>query len=147
MDIRDLLRKDHVEALRLAKHMSETNDAASAKNAYKTLRTELTAHSRAEEAVVYAALNKLGVKDATEMGHEGEVEHGLCDELLTQMARGGADKDTWKAKATVVCELLEHHVEEEHTEMFPLLAKHFSAEERVAMGAKFEARKRTLLAA
>jgi hypothetical protein len=141
MDIRTHLKADHEQALAVAQEMAETDDAQHARTLYKELKAALTAHSRAEEKVVYAALNRSKREDAVEMAHEGEVEHGLCDELLAQMARGKSDSQTWKAKATVVHELLEHHIEEEHDEMFKQLGELFSAAELAAMGERFEAAK------
>ena len=145
MDIRILLKKDHLEALKTAKTMSQTNDAEKARALFKELKMALTAHSRAEEKVVYGALKRTKVDKAVDMAHEGDVEHALCDDLLAQMTRGKADSATWQAKAKVLHELLEHHIEEEHEEMFAQLEKQFSDDELSAMGERFEAAKESLM--
>lgn len=147
MDIRNCLRKDHEEALAMAKEMSETASPEQARAVYKKLKPALTTHSRAEEKVVYGALNRSKNEDAVATGHEGAVEHALCDDLLQQMGRGKSESQTWKAKATVVYELLEHHIEEEHSEMFKQLGVLFSTDELEAMGERFEAEKNQLVAA
>lgn len=49
-------------------------------------------------------------------------------------ARGKPESPSWKAKATVVLVLLDHHIEEEHSEMFTLIGTHFSPEQRNSMG-------------
>ena len=72
---------------------------------------------------------------------DGDVEHGLCDQLLAELARGKPESQTWKARAKVVLELLDHHIEEEHSEMFPLIGTHFSPEQRKSMGQRFTAQK------
>jgi hypothetical protein len=51
------------------------------------------------------------------------------------------DSDKARAHFTVVKELLEHHIDEEHTEMFKQLGEHFSSEELAAMAERFEADK------
>ena len=141
MDILDLLKADHQAALELARVMAKSDDGDTAKRAQKKLRAALTAHSRAEEAVVYSALKRLGNDKALEMAHEGDVEHGLCDQLLAELARGKPESPSWKAKAKVVLELLDHHIEEEHSEMFTLIGTHFSPEQRKGMGQRFTAQK------
>lgn len=141
MDIRDLLKADHQTALELAHVMAESDVGDSAKRAHQKLRAALTVHNRAEEAVVYSALKRLDHDTAVGMAHEGDVEHGLCDQLLAEMARGKPDTPLWKAKAKVVMELLAHHIEEEHAQMFPLLGQHFSAQQREDMGLHFKAHK------
>lgn len=141
MDIRDLLNADHHAALEPACVMAEFAVGDTAKRAHQKLRAALTARSCAEEAVVYSALKRLDHDKAVGTGHEGDVEHGLCDQLLAEIARGKPEGPIWKAKAKVVTELLDQHIEEEHAEMLPLLGKHFSAQQRKDMGLHFKARK------
>jgi hemerythrin-like domain-containing protein len=145
MTIVTLLRKDHGELLAQAKAMSTAQDPTQARACYTALKALLVAHSRADETVVYRALDSLGIPTVQAATQEGEVEHGLCDHLMAYLARGKPEAALWKARAQVVYELLEHHIEEEHTDMLPLLSKHFSAEERAALGHSFEARKRELM--
>jgi len=56
-----------------------------------------------------------------------------------------AATDAWKAHAQVLRELLDHHIKEEERGIFEELGKHFSDEQRDAMGADFVARKQKLL--
>lgn len=145
MTIDTLIRKDHTALLKQAKAMSTTDKPAQARASYNALKALLVAHSRAEEAVVYRALDKLGMATVREATQEGEVEHSLCDHLMAQLAKGKADSALWKARAKVVYELLDHHIEEEHQEMLPLLDKHFDAAQRAALAQRFEARKTALM--
>lgn len=145
MDITELLQADHDELLRLSKRMGQHNDPQQAKTLYRELLAFLVAHSRAEEAVVYRALDKLGQVKLSEGTQEGEVEHSLCDHLMGLMARGRPESPTWRARAVVVYELLEHHVHEEKEGMFPTLRANFDEAAREAMGQQFERRKAMLL--
>ena len=141
MDIRDLLKQEHKEAVDLATRICESHDPAEARELFNELKLALTLHSRAEERVVYRALEKSDVPAAQDIGHEGEIEHSLLDHLMDQMSRGRADSDAWQARAKVLKELLTHHVTEEHEEMFPQLGRLFSAQERASMCDRFEAAK------
>jgi hypothetical protein len=147
MTIDTLIRQDHTALLKQAKAMSSTDDPALARANYTALKALLVAHSRAEESVVYRALDKLGLTTVREATQEGEVEHSLCDHLMAQLARGKADSALWKARAKVVFELLDHHIEEEHDDMLPLLEQHFDAAQRAALATRFEARKAALMGA
>jgi hemerythrin-like domain-containing protein len=147
MDITTLLKKEHDAAVALAKRMSDTDDGVLARKLLRELMPELLAHAEAEEAIVYTALRKLKHDEASDMAGEGVVEHGLLEDLLRQLDEGRAGTETWKAKAKVLHELLEHHVEEENKEMLPLLRQHHDAASRSAMGERFLARKEEILQA
>jgi hypothetical protein len=145
-DVRALLEKDHDEAKQLAKQMCAATRAPQRKALLAKLKPALTAHSRAEERAVYQPMIKVkGSTDSHELAQEGFVEHGLVDELLTALASTNAAGDAWKAKAKVLKELLEHHIEEEQTDTFAELGEHFSEGQLAVMGAHFLREKGKLL--
>ncbi|MNT72669.1 hypothetical protein D3C72_2112950 [compost metagenome] len=47
------------------------------------------------------------------------------------------DEDLWSARVKVLAELVEHHIEEEESELLPDFKKHCEVEARVQMGAQF----------
>jgi hemerythrin-like domain-containing protein len=145
MTIDILIRQDHAALLKQAKAMSTTDKPAQARACFHALKALLVTHSHAEEAVVYRALDRLGIVTVREATQEGQVEHSLCDHLMAQLATGKADAALWKARAKVLYELLDHHINEEHQEMLPLLDKHFDAAQRAALAKRFEARKTALV--
>jgi hemerythrin-like domain-containing protein len=56
------------------------------------------------------------------------------------------DDERWGAKMTVLKENLEHHIEEEETEMFKQARQVFEREELDELGSRMESRKRELMA-
>ena len=146
-DIRGRLKADHETIRELAEGMCEDPTNAKRVSDFKQLKKLLTAHARAEEAVVYSALiKKRTSRDARDYGHEGFVEHGLVDGLLAQIAAtrpGGSD--LWRARAKVLSELLKHHIDEEEKNIFEELGEHFSDAQREQMADDFEARKARLI--
>jgi len=142
-DVRALLRKDHEEALDLTKKICETKGGAARKALFKELKPALVAHSRAEEATVYRPLLALKQdEDARGIANEGFVEHGLLDVLLEKMSSSRTpESETWAANAKVLHELLQHHVEEEHNQMFAELGDNFDSEQLEVMGKRFVAAK------
>jgi hemerythrin superfamily protein len=137
MDITRCLKTDHAQLRKLARQMSKPRGPDQAKQAYTALRQALTVHSRAEEVVVYGALDALGRKPIQAATREGAVEHDLCDHLMGLLARGSAESPQWRARAMVVYEMLDHHLEEEEEEMFKWLNQHFDAPARQALGDAF----------
>lgn len=145
-EIRDVLKQDHEEILSLARDMAEARTAEKRMSYFSSLKPFLTAHARGEEAVVYVPMTKAKVAEARDLGNEGFVEHSLVDVLMERMSMPGfAGTDGWKAHATVVKELLEHHIKEEEGDMFPALGKDFSDEQRDKMAAEFAKEKARLL--
>lgn len=141
-DIRAVLRRDHEELLQLAEALCEGSGGENRRQRFANFKELLGAHSHGEEIVVYRALERLGDEESKDFGLEGTVEHGSVDALVARLARM-RDLDTDRALAhfTVVKEMLEHHIDEEHAEMFELLSDHFSSEELKTMADRFEAAK------
>ena len=146
-DIRTKLQEDHKIFKELTTEACEGSTPAARTAAFKKLKPLLVAHARAEEAVVYAAMIKLRKSpDSRDYGNEGNVEHSLVDALLEQISSTRpAGSDLWKARAKVLHELLEHHIDEEEKEVFEELGEHFDDERREQMADDFEARKAKLL--
>lgn len=145
-DIRDVLHEDHEEILSLARDMADARTAEKRMSYFHSLKPFLTAHARAEEKVVYVPMTKARDAEAKDLGNEGFVEHSLVDVLFERMSKPGvAGTDGWKAHATVVKELLEHHIKEEEGDMFSTLGKDFSDEQRDKMALEFSREKARLL--
>lgn len=138
-DVRGLLQADHVRIRELAKDLAEAASAPQRKALLRELKPFLTAHSRSEEAAVYAPLMESRKSpDSRLAGNEGMVEHNLADIVLERLANtADATSDMWKAHAKVLHESLEHHIKEEESELFEELGEHFSDAERQGMAAQF----------
>jgi len=146
-DVRSLLHSDHKKIRELAKELAETQSSARRRTLVRELQPLLVAHSRSEEATVYAPLMELrGSPDSRSAGNEGMVEHNLADIVLGRLANtSDTSSDMWKAHAKVLHESLEHHIKEEENNVFQELGEHFSDEERETMGVQFARGKEKLL--
>jgi hemerythrin superfamily protein len=82
---------------------------------------ELKIHTTIEEEIFYPAVRK-AIDDADLMD-EALVEHAGAKELIAQLEEASPDDDLYDAKVTVLGEQIEHHVNEEETEMFPKAMK------------------------
>jgi len=77
----------------------------------------LTKHTMIEEEIFYPAVRK-AIKDEDLMD-EALVEHASAKDLIAQIQAMEPGDDLFDAKIKVLSEMIEHHVEEEETEMFP----------------------------
>ena len=74
---------------------------------------------------------------------EGYEEHHVVDLLLGELSDLAVDDETWGAKAKVMQENVEHHIEEEEGEMFPQARAVFDRAELAELGERMAARKET----
>ncbi len=84
--------------------------------------SELTIHTQLEEEVIYPAFRKQ-MKDAKSLVNEALVEHDSARVLIEEIQSMESDEELFDAKVKVLSEYVEHHVNEEEQEMFPLLQK------------------------
>ena len=139
MDIITLLKKDHKVVNELFSIIAKTGEKA-----YKTklsifdkIDQELSLHVEIEETIFYPVIKKF--KETKPITMESYEEHALVKQLLSQIKTMHPEEDAWQAKLTVLKELVEHHVEEEETELFPKVKKLISLEEREVLGEKMKA--------
>jgi hemerythrin superfamily protein len=121
MDIFEELHSEHEEVSKL---MAKLEESGRDEKTFETLRTELTAHAKAEEQVFYKRLEtEESVRDTVLEGYE---EHKVVVKVLSDMAKTTDDEEKFAAKLAVLKESVEHHVEEEEGTLFegarPLLA-------------------------
>lgn len=145
-DVRALLEKDHDEVKEILVALDEGKRGASRAALLTKLKRELTAHSRAEEKIVYDALIRARAKLETHvLAEEGYVEHHSVDDLLKRISKLPVGNELWKAHVKVLREMLEHHISEEQNQMFAQLGEYFEREELVRMGERFLRQKNAVL--
>jgi hemerythrin superfamily protein len=134
-DIVTLVLNDHKPLKQLIKVMkSEKAEFSEKKKAFEEFAPLLTAHAKPEEEALYSYLKK--VKDLREEGFEGQVEHGLADQMVEEIKRS-KDKELTAAQIKVLAELVEHHIEEEEETILPDFKKETNLEDRVDIGQRY----------
>jgi len=136
-----MLEKDHVALKRLLRELEPTTERAIKTRAdlFRRLREALVAHETIEEEIFYPALK--GHPLAKDIVLEGYEEHGVVDILLGELATTPVDDETWGAKAKVMTENIEHHIEEEEDDMFVKARHVFSRAELNQLGEEMTARR------
>lgn len=113
-----LLEKDHRRFERLLEQGEKTTERAGKgrREILRTLAAEIVAHERKEEKILYPALKRH--PDARDIVLEGYQEHHVADVLVRELKAMKTDDERWGAKFKVLKESLEHHIEEEESDMF-----------------------------
>lgn len=145
-DAVSLLTSEHREVADLFKQYEALGDRAKAgkKRLAEQICTALTLHAMVEEEIFYPAVREAG-KQAEEMIDEAVVEHASAKDLIAQIQEMDPEDELYDAKVKVLSEQIEHHVQEEEKEMFPLARK--GKLDLEALGAEMAMRKEELAAA
>ena len=123
MNALTLLRKDHREIKRLLKELEPSTQVLDAsgevskrRDLFEQIRRLLTVHEVIEEEIFYPTLKQH--PKAKEIVLEGIEEHDVVNTIMGELEGMPYDDETWGAKAKVMSENVEHHIEEEEEEMF-----------------------------
>jgi len=144
MNAIDMLEQDHIRVRDLLKQLSESSDRALKKRSdlLSKLDMELTIHTRLEEEILYPAFKDAGAKEQDIMYYEAKEEHRTVDSLvLPDLKETDPGTPEFAGRVKVCKELLEHHIEEEETEMFPQAEELLGKERLEEIGAQMEALK------
>lgn len=147
MNAIDLLKADHEKVKGILSQLSESTDRALKKRVdlLDKLEMEITIHTQLEEQILYPAFKEAGGKEEDEMYYEAKEEHRTVDSLVLPDLKG-TDPSTpeFAGRVKVVKELLEHHIEEEETEMFPKAKKLLGKAKLDELGEQMEVMKTSL---
>jgi hemerythrin superfamily protein len=111
-----MLKADHKKVKALFAEYEEATPRKQQGIAQTTIQ-ELDIHAELEEELIYPAIRK-GTKDDKLM-NEATEEHHLVHVLIAELKELDSSDAVFKAKFTVLGELIKHHVKEEEGEMFP----------------------------
>ncbi|MCC2672047.1 MAG: hypothetical protein K0Q72_4519 [Armatimonadetes bacterium] len=120
-DAVQILKKDHRAVEDLFKQFAETGDGAIKTRAKlaEQIFHELEVHTKAEEEIFYPAVRKVADDEGSELLDEAYEEHHVVDLLIAELRAMTPEDPCYRAKMTVLCENVQHHIEEEEEEMLP----------------------------
>ena len=143
MDAIELLTADHDEVRGLFEQFRQAHEAEDSdrmRELQQKIFSELETHTRIEEDIFYPAVRETDEEELAETVDEGVQEHHVVKVLMREVADVSGE-DTFVAKMKVLMENVEHHAEEEETEMFPDLRERMSQERLDELGAEMAAAK------
>jgi hemerythrin-like domain-containing protein len=138
MNAFELLKADHKKVAELFDRLEAASGKAKL-DVFKQINSELELHTHIEEKIFYPAIEK--PEETHDLTLEAYEEHEVVKTLLAELAGAKTADDEWQAKAKVLQENVEHHVEEEENELFDKADDVLSDEEIEALGNRMEAEK------
>ena len=131
-----VLKSDHAEVKRLLKQLNDSADKESRdlEELLGEIEVKLKTHTEMEEEIFYPAFKDAIEENDQHLYFEALEEHGLVDTVLPELQDTEVGTPEFKAKAKVLLDLIEHHVEEEEGEMFTKARSSMSAEELRELG-------------
>lgn len=115
MDAFSLLKADHRKVEELFQQLESARGQRKLR-VFEQIKQELELHAEIEEQVFYPALEE--PEQTHDLTLEAYEEHALVKKLLRELSRARTPNEEWEAKAKVLQENVEHHVEEEENELF-----------------------------
>ena len=144
-----LLKADHVTVKRLLRELEGTTERGNKvrERLLSDIEREVKIHSQIEEELFYPTFKKAAEgTDAEDMFYEATEEHHVVDMVLPELKSTSTKAPEFAAKAKVLKELIEHHAQEEETQMFVKARRLLNDEQLRVLGDEMQARKKTLQA-
>src|SRR3977135_3526917 len=137
MDAIALLKRDQHEGEMLSPWLAATTERGVKirQELFATIKGELTVHEIIEEEIFYPELK--AHPKAKDIVLEGYEEHHVVDLLMGELESLDVSDETWGAKAIVMKENIEHHIEEEEGEMFKQARQVFDRQGSRISGSKW----------
>jgi len=141
MDAITMLKAEHDKVKRLLNELESTTERGvkTRQELFATIKGELTIHEVIEEEIFYPALKSH--PKAKDIVLEAYEEHGVVDHLMGELEALDVADERWGAKAIVMKENIEHHIEEEEGEMFRRARQVFDRDELEELGAQMAERR------
>ncbi|MEP7360770.1 MAG: hemerythrin domain-containing protein [Chloroflexota bacterium] len=134
MNALTLLKEDHALIKKLLAEGEQTTERGEKTRTelFERLKEILTTHERMEEEVLYPALK--AHPKARDLALEGYQEHHVVDLIFEELAATPVTDEKWGAKFKVAKENIEHHIEEEESDMFEATRRAFESDQLEKMG-------------
>jgi hemerythrin-like domain-containing protein len=114
-----MLKADHQRVKDLFAQYEAADNVATKRTLAEQVFVELETHTQLEETVFYPTVNE-ETDEGPELVKESLSDHETVKNLIQQLRGMAHDTDEFDAKFHELIQNVEHHVEEEESEMFPL---------------------------
>jgi len=134
MNAIEILKKDHQEVMSVLQSILKSKITAvkTREKLINKLYSLVKLHSIVEEKLIYPT--GLAHPKLEKITRESLAEHEAVDILFKKILKVEVNDENWLAKCNVIKENLEHHIDEEEKNLFPILNKLLSEEDLKDMG-------------
>ena len=122
-----MLKEDHRRVRDLFQEYAAATDPRTKRELAEEACTELETHAQLEENVFYPTVNE-GTDEGPELVKASLAEHQTMKQLMQELRGMAYDTDEFDTKFQELIRNVEHHVEEEEAEMFPLAEEELAAD-------------------
>lgn len=137
-----VLKEDHRQVEKLFKEFESTSAPSRRATIMQSIIQSLSRHAAIEEELLYPWARDY-IEDVDDDVFEALEEHRVVKWLLRELEHMKPDDERYEARATVMMEMVRHHVEEEERDLFSYLRDVGTPTELRELGAALEAAKRT----
>jgi hemerythrin-like domain-containing protein len=144
-----LLTEDHDRVRRPLSELEDTteDETEERRDLLHELEREVKVHSQIEQEIFYPAFKDAAeATEETKLYHEAREEHRLVDMLLPEVKQADPGSEIFAAKAKVLKDIIEHHVDEEEQEMFRTAREIMSDDQLRELGEQILTRRDELMA-
>jgi len=139
-----LLKEDHQRVRDLFAQYEAASNTEARWTLAEEIFVELETHAQLEETIFYPSVNE-ETEEGPQLVKDSLHEHAMVKQFIQELRQMGPQHKEFDAKFRVLMGHVEHHVEEEEAEMFPL-AEQELAEDLDEMGAEMQELKQELMA-
>jgi hemerythrin superfamily protein len=126
-----MLKQQHRQVEKLFKEFENAKPAATRRKVFEQIADALAVHATIEERHFYPGVK---TSDTEDILLESVEEHLEVKRVIADLLGMKPGDENFDAKVKVLQEDVDHHVEEEETELFPKVEKLFDEEALEAMG-------------
>jgi hemerythrin superfamily protein len=126
----ELLEGQHREVEELFQQLEDTEDGDEVEQIFIQLADKLAVHAKIEETHFYPAVKAARTEDIL---LEALEEHLAVKRVLADLLKMDSSDEQFDPKCKVLQELIEHHVEEEESDLFPKVKKILSEDQLIAV--------------
>ncbi len=139
-----LLRDDHQTVQGLLERLSKSRGSAQREQLLAKVAEELQRHTQIEEQIFYPAYrDAVRSADDRQLYYEAVEEHHAVDMILPEVQASDTGSEQFAARAKVLKDMVEHHIEEEEKQMFPKARKALGTERLRELGMELAEAKRS----
>ncbi len=118
------LKEDHKNQRSVGKQLKQATESQARSDLRERMSKALLPHMAGEEASIFAYMRGANDSKAEETALEAIQEHHVGKLVLREIMDLPLDSEVFSAKAAVLSELNEHHMQEEEGHHFPWLEGH-----------------------
>lgn len=142
MNVIEIIKSDHRKVESLFSEMEKAKSSKKMQELFEQIYTELTVHAKVEELTLYPSMRNYD--ETHDMVDEAEEEHTEAKVLLEELKSMNPGEPDFKAKIEELKEAVQHHVEEEESEILPSVIDSMDEQEMKELAKEFKSAKSKL---